>query len=424
MTDEYNHHVLAKTASDKVLELWRNSEWSNEIVSEKVFATKSQSSFPSPDATFYDERYQRIIAFEFKPPTESKRGILTAIGQAIAYLDNANLSYIFCPKEVEGFHISQYLKKIFNENIKGKVPIGLIEYDNEDASKLNSLIEIKKESILGRKVSLKKVSKRYWAKHQDMPYQILYYILDAAYLIENVENRKHQIWKKVWIENILRPPGRLSTLDTLEEVEPHIKHHYGKEYRQCSDIKKKLREQVSNGELSTDEALKKLQQKIDPDLKGDCYSTSYKKNFLTLLNHLYLWDDDGRLSEPGYRLHKLGKLYGYNSKLFLDNLKNQFLLAGKHLDLILDMHEFSVKRNFSSIKDLRNQFTTHYDNLGKIKWNKNKREKEGQNEQFRYEFILWRNLGFISKANSKDGFIPGVGFDFDWKEITRLCSLD
>ena len=29
-----------------------------------------------------------------------------------------------------------------------------------------------------------------------------------------------------------------------------------------------------------------------------------------------------------------------------------------------------LKRNFSSINDLRNQFTTHYDNLGKIKWNK------------------------------------------------------
>ena len=51
MTGEYNHHVLAKTASDKLLEHWRNNEWSNEIVSEKVIATQSQSSFPSPDAT-------------------------------------------------------------------------------------------------------------------------------------------------------------------------------------------------------------------------------------------------------------------------------------------------------------------------------------------------------------------------------------
>ena len=55
MTDEYNHHVLAKTASDKVLELWRNSEWSNEVVSEEVITIQNRSSFPSPDATFFDE---------------------------------------------------------------------------------------------------------------------------------------------------------------------------------------------------------------------------------------------------------------------------------------------------------------------------------------------------------------------------------
>ena len=64
MTDEYNHHVLAKTASDKVLELWRNSEWSNEVVSEEVITIQNRSSFPSPDATFFDEKKNRIITFE------------------------------------------------------------------------------------------------------------------------------------------------------------------------------------------------------------------------------------------------------------------------------------------------------------------------------------------------------------------------
>ena len=67
MTDAYAHHVGAKLASDKALEMWRNNSWSNDVVSEKVISSRSSSKFPSPDATFFDEVHQRKITFEFKP---------------------------------------------------------------------------------------------------------------------------------------------------------------------------------------------------------------------------------------------------------------------------------------------------------------------------------------------------------------------
>ena len=69
MSDVYNHHLMAKAASNTALRKWREACWSNEVVSPKVRASSSKASFPSPDATFYDEKNERLVAFEFKPPT-------------------------------------------------------------------------------------------------------------------------------------------------------------------------------------------------------------------------------------------------------------------------------------------------------------------------------------------------------------------
>lgn len=61
------------------------------------------------------------------------------------------------------------------------------------------------------------------------------------------------------------------------------------------------------------------------------------------------------------------------------------------------------------------KFVEHYDNLGKIKWAKTRRKKEGQNEQLKYELIFWNNFDLrIKKAHAP--------YSFNWERITRLIG--
>ena len=423
MTDEYNHHVLAKTASDKVLELWRNSEWSNEVVSEQVITIQNRSSFPSPDATFFDEKKNRIITFEFKPPTETKRGMLTAIGQAVAYTDQSSMAYIFCPEIVDSFNISNYFEKLFLEKIKGKLPIGLIKYENDDANKLEILVEIDESTIDSKKTfdSIKTNSERYWAKYQDLPFQLLYYILDTAYIIESSKNKGDAIWEEVWNKYILQN-GLL--IETLEQVEPNIFYRPGKPFLPGSKKKNELKRKISST-YSKKDALNDLKLHLHPTERranGESLSQSQKRYVYKFIDHCKLWDDNHSLTESGLRLHMKGKLYGHNSKVFLDNLKKEVLFAGKHLDLIMDLHTFSFCKDFDNKKDLINSFIENYNELGKIKWNKSRGEG-GFTTQFKNEMLLWQYCGFLSKVKSKESFIRNTGMDFDWKEITRICTF-
>ena len=90
-----NHHILAKTATDIILDMFKSTKWKCVNGSGEDFYRVSVSSgFPSPDAAFYDPSQKIIVSFEFKPPTETKRGILTGIGQSIGYLQNTDLAYL------------------------------------------------------------------------------------------------------------------------------------------------------------------------------------------------------------------------------------------------------------------------------------------------------------------------------------------
>ena len=405
---------MAKLSSDAVLKNFRDGTWSTATISNQIRSVGSQSSFPSPDATFYDDKFKRLISFEFKPPSETKRGMLTAIGQAVAYLNNSNLSYILCPETVDGFNIADYFKDLFADQFLGKLPIGLIKYQNDKPEDVEELIKIKSSTVLTKAVKPNSIRDRYWAKHQDLPNQVLFQLLKKAYeLPQDLKNRKHELWKKVWQDFIFKD----GALDTLDELKPHIYYHYGKPFELGKKTKAKLRKQVSLKQISNSEAIKQLKHWANPDRKGDCPSESYKKNFLTFIGHLNLWDDDCRLQPIGFELHKVGMLNGANSTAFKDRVLKTCLLDGKHLDLILDFHEFSRSRRPETMADLNKEFTKLYSEKGKIKFNPGRRMKVGQNEQFRYEQIFWRKFGILEE--SYDGNGP---LDFNWREIMRVCT--
>lgn len=412
---KYDHHLMAKTCSDAVLSNLRNGTWSSNVISNHLRSVNSQSSFPSPDATFFDDTNKRLIGFEFKPPSETKRGMLTAIGQASAYLNNCNISYILCPETVDGFNISNYFKSLFNDHFYGKLPIGLIKYKNDNPMDIEELVEVEPTTVLTKKINPKSISDRYWAKHQDLPTVVLYELLNIAYKLPDNTNRKHLVWKKVW-EKIIFNNKFLSSLDVDK---PNIFYHYGTPFQLGVKKKATLKKKVEQGELSLTNALKDLKYWADPDRKGDCHSESYKKNFMTFLGHLNLWDDACRLTPSGYDLHKVGKIYGPNSKIFIDALLKKVLFDGKHLDLILDFLEFSKQNREKSLTELNSKFTAHYASQGKIKFNNTRRQKDAQNEQFRFEQIFWRKYGLLGNEYYENGPI-----DFNLREIMRICTSD
>jgi len=420
----YNHHLMAKEITDFAIGSWRSGTWSNAVVSRRVRTVASRSSFPSPDATFFDEENKRLIGFEFKPPTETKRGILTAVGQVFGYSDHCHLSYIICPKVVEEFAISEYVNDLFLRSFRSRFPLGLIEYQNERLESPFIRCDVDVSTILLKEIEAEETRDRFWAKHQDMPFHALYLLLESAYILPDFKtDRLGEVWTHFW--NIHYLNNRKVVL-TLDDTEPNIFWHKDdKPIRPAQKKKAELRKLVEKGQLSTRDALTALQQWADPRKKGDCYSSSYKKNFVTLLKHLRLIDDNARLTPSGFELLKLGKVYGHNSSLFLDAIKREFLFSGKHLDLILDLDSFCKDRNyfFRSKDQLWEDFTSYYDNLGKVKWNDSRRKKENQNEQFRYEEIIWGKLDFLngqSAISTAGGF---KGLYFNWPEITRICSL-
>ena len=71
-----NHHILAKKSTDAVLAKFKAGEWY--CCGERgigFYRTGCDSDFPSPDAMFNDASDDFGVSFEFKPPTETKRGI-------------------------------------------------------------------------------------------------------------------------------------------------------------------------------------------------------------------------------------------------------------------------------------------------------------------------------------------------------------
>jgi hypothetical protein len=108
-----NHHIFAKVATDEILIKFKKAEWKcANGYGQDFYRVGTSVDFPSPDAAFYDPKNKIIVSFEFKPPTETKRGILTGVGQSIAYLQDSDISYLIAPRMLENYHLVQYLNNL------------------------------------------------------------------------------------------------------------------------------------------------------------------------------------------------------------------------------------------------------------------------------------------------------------------------
>lgn len=412
------HHSLSKNATDKALSNWKHSIWSNSTISTDVYQTIAAQTFPSPDSMLFDPTGSRSIALEFKPQTETKRGILTGVGQAIAYLQSASMAYLIAPERLEGYNLSGYLKDLYTRTIYGKLPIGLITYSDDEAKEISLIVDIASGIELTAATAGSQVG-RYWAKHVDMPLHALWIILDLAYQSrQDVDNRIEYIWHE-FFSQYLFPPAHRTTLDIYPT---QIVKHDGTRLFIFDKTKRKLQAQVEQGQVSYGLALQELSAKASPETPGDNYYKSYKKNFLPFIKHLTLWDDNGNLTEDGLFLHRMGKIHSPTSETFKNYFAKILLFNGKHLDLILDVESMTRNKGFNVVDEALDSILSQYVESGLFKPSPGS-VTAGTGKFLKYERIIWGQLGLLNKESNTQ-FIPNRGFLFNWGKITKLCSLE
>lgn len=211
-----NHHLLAKTTTDSVLANFKSGAWQcwgNAGVD--FYRVGCDSTFPSPDAAFYDDTNRLLVSFEFKPPTETKRGILTGLGQSIAYLNNSNLSFLIIPQKLDDFEIGQFMTDLYGNQISNNLSTGLILYQNDSPTNVSLVHNV---NALAEKRDFKSItSSRFWAKHLDLPIPLFHLILHCYYL-KRIGQFSSDAFAHFW-ETYLVPKSVLKTLNPVDVLD-------------------------------------------------------------------------------------------------------------------------------------------------------------------------------------------------------------
>lgn len=412
-----NHHMLAKTTTDAVLANFKSGAWGclEENIGPSLYRVGCDSVFPSPDASFYDPNTKKQINFEFKPDTETKRGILTGLGQTIAYLKKSHASFLIIPEYIEDFPIANYMESIFDDVIDSKLSVGLISFDNKDPKNVKILKNVNTSNALAQTSDM--VNSRFWAKHQDLPIPLFHLILHCFYL-KKIKIINTDAFAYCW-EKYLAPQSILTTLTPVKVLDIQ-----GVEIRTVAGTKEILfLEKTLNRAkklMGADriQAIDKIKKDMDTKFIGDNYFNSLKKNFITFCKHVKVIDSNYELTELGVKMYHLGVVNGPNSRLFRDYFLNLILLHGKHLDLIFDLDKLSTdpsKYNLS-FEMLKAELESDYELKGMIRRNINRQTSNQNTVNFlKYETILWRSLDILKTQGNRPVF--------NWKKIVEVCSL-
>ncbi|MBR3786602.1 MAG: hypothetical protein IKJ77_09365 [Firmicutes bacterium] len=405
-----NHHILTKTTTDAILSKFKTLEWSyGEGKGKDFYRVGTSAEFPSPDATFYDPSQKVMASFEFKPPTETKRGILTGVGQSIAYLQSSNISFLIAPKKLQDYDLEGFLRELYLEQISGKIPAGLVLYDNERPSEVELACSI---DFVGNAAKKKSVpdSDRFWAKHQDLPIPLFHLILHYYYL-----KRIRAISGDPFAE-CFKNEFITSTIQEDLTCKGFILDLSGQPIKTVAGTKnivffEKIIETARS--MDREAAYNKIMKAIDTTFVGDNYYNSIRKNYLSFMKHIQVIDSENTLTEKGFALYHLGLVNGPNSKVFVDYFIKELLTTGHHLDLILDLDTMKQAHSDWSMETILTQMEIDYEHRGLIKRNPNRQQAVQSKVKFlKYERILWNALGLVDNNNT-----------IQWKKITEICSL-
>ena len=411
------HHILAKTTTDSILGHFKDDSWNccNGLGTD-FYRVTTDASFPSPDAAFFDKKNKFLVSFEFKPPTETKRGILTGVGQSIAYLRECSASYLIAPERLEDYNLGEFLTDLFKTQISGKIPTGLILYKNDNPEDVTLVANIEQSLVEKNKKKLNSkefANSRYWAKHQDLSIA-MFHLLLHCYFLKKSHVIEGDAFKYCWREYMI-------SKTILDDFQPKIIYDCANQpiktpagTKNLIMLEKKLKK-LEKCPLAKKRRI--IQHEIDPEFVGDNYFNSIKKNFVSFLKHLKVIDSVGELTDEGFKLYHLGLMNGANSKIFRDYFTREVLMTGHHLDLILDLDKI-VRENIDlTFTESLSEMEQLYEAKGFIKRNPNRNASGTRTVGFlKFECSLWRSLGLIVEDVSNH-------YHINWKAITEICSL-
>ena len=371
------HDASASYYGDEILKRIKSADADfKQIFSTTIYRT-GDWEWPRPDYVCYDDVLNETYALEFKPPFQSKREYLTGLGQSLSYLQKHAYSGLIVPyTSDDGFRIAEFI----NDTLKAPeflgIPTSLYAYDHKKRS-----VEILRPIETTRSIASTALkgdnARTFWCWWRDLSHYELFDLLNLSFL---------------YSEN----SGDIYT-----------QYIYPEFYNMMVSGKTKQWDGTPRRKMASTASMK-----------------AEKQNYNIPLVQLDLWSrGEGRLTKAGYELLEIGKMYGPDSKKFLDRLGYLILVDGKHLELINSVNAFQKNTTLIPAKssDYVVELEKYLTDNGSIGKRKPTAVTTGKKISYiRDEPKLWNKLGLVELKSKTSYFFPNEGYHFDWERITDI----
>lgn len=370
------HNFMAHKVSALLLRQLRSGAadaWATHELSSKSTIWQGIIDWPKPDIAFEDTTSDASLAIEFKSPNQPKREYVTGLGQAILYLRDFKFSGLVIPERSDdGFEISKYLSAFFTREL-ADLPVVVFSY-NQDPNHLTVLRALKPRITPAPKGPKVKGRKVFWGYWRDLSNFDLFEIL---LLIDRMDGRENfeTIFESFWADFAVK--GKALTWEG-------------------GTRKKKERNAKSKN--------------------------AERLNAAMAMRHAGLLSSDHRLTEAGYRLLNIGKIYSPDSIAFLDFLTYCILSYGRHLDLIFWVDEQNRTIGLEDKGDRQDYLAALDNSLVKLGVIRRRENDSGKMHFIRDEPKLWNKLGLLVQTERKHYFHRQLGFIFDWRKIISVID--
>tara|TARA_B100000579_G_scaffold430524_1_gene444073 strand:- start:82 stop:1617 length:1536 start_codon:yes stop_codon:yes gene_type:complete len=455
------HDNESRIAADAILNKWRSGDpdWMNPFVDSDIAYTSSSQIFPSPDQSFFSLNKFTRLAMEFKPAfRESKRGLLTGLGQALAYLTTKidgklvnDASILVIPEKIDGFPIGDFLEELFKSLLVDKIPIGLVTFKENDpasvklrcnlsssfktnyeASYEKALIKVndpeKAAQFAKTEIGLKNKGggKTYWSYWREAYPDNIFHFLKKAF--DNPTFSKDKIYEMYYYDCYCYPPNTVKDLNPIKNG----MHTWDEPQIWSKTLKRSLKRDVKLGKITLDQALLRLEfessnsqkrkNEILAKIKNnpstpknksptDGNFVGIRKNLANTMKHLGLWDGET------YKVTNRGEIFLSRIEEGNDPIEELGVLlfgAGKWDELILDITGFQDKIEVPEKREdfdklLKDEFLSK----GFISVNPERRSSGARN-LLQSEYQVWGRLKI------RRGFKAYQGYSFDEDRIRRF----